>query len=321
MENKVLTFLISSPHKNFTKDLYENFRNFLNSANVVVLHEFNHFYDCIFKYANDDFQFRLLIHSGLADSGVTNSGEAICKEIKGKAEFHNIDVSLITRKSDWFGLNEYSILRSDGEKYWNMRYFNAEIAINEFLKDTPIYRKGDLKNGSVVNGGQAKNEVATKPKIFIGSSSRDKALSIAQSIKNNLFNDKDDNGNSKYTLHIWNEGLFKTSKTNIENLEDILKNHDYGIFVFNGDDEIYEREINGTNQKIPRDNVIFEYGMFMGKYTRAKVFFVIPRPKNNLKIMSDLLGITALEYDTNDEEQDACVGVACNKIREELKKS
>ncbi len=317
---KVLTFLISSPdNETFTPDLYSKCRNFLNDANVVVLHEFNHFYNCIFKYATNDFTFRLLVHSGSADKGgIITSGDTICEEIKGKNEFENFDVCFITRKPDWFQTDEYFTLRN-GKKYWNMKYFNRDAAINQFLSETVPVKKSDLITNTAKVRTINQSITIAKPKIFIGSSSREKALSIAKSIKNNLFNDKDANGNSKYTLHVWNESLFKAGKANIENLEHILNNHDYGIFVFNADDEIYNREINGKCLEIPRDNVIFEYGMFMGKYTRNKVFFVIPRPKGNLKILSDLLGITALEYDANDEELDASVGVACNKIRDELK--
>jgi predicted nucleotide-binding protein len=311
-----ITFLIAQRTKQ--SDFFDTFDgavNFKKDANVVVLEDTNALRLVLEKFT-DATEFRLLIHANIGVNGQevqTHKLQTVVGEIRAIISNDSyqpffitrsaeIKTSCINQKKCFVALKDSDIMCSHTSKLSDKNFLTELKPLSKVKSDNPL------------------NKSADKPKIFIGSSSRDKALSIAQSIKNNLFNDKDTNGNSKYTLHIWNEDLFKQNKANIENLENILNNHDYGIFVFNGDDEVYNREINGTDQEIPRDNVIFEYGMFMGKYTRAKVFFVIPRPKGNLKIMSDLLGITALEYDTNDDEQVASVGVACNKIREELKK-
>ncbi len=144
----------------------------------------------------------------------------------------------------------------------------------------------------------------TKPKkrIFIGSSVE--GLDIARKIKSGL----------KYDAHVdtWADGIFdEPGKAYIEVLEGILSDYEYSIFVFNPDDKVYSR---GKMQDIPRDNVIFEYGLFMGKHSRKNTFFIIPRG-GDVKIMSDLLGITCLDYDPTNPNLQSAVSDACDQIR------
>jgi predicted nucleotide-binding protein len=143
---------------------------------------------------------------------------------------------------------------------------------------------------------------SAKRKIFIGSSTE--GLNVARKIKAGL----------KYDAHVdtWADGLFdKPSQAYIEVLENILTNYEYGIFVFTPDDNIFSR---GKISSIPRDNVIFEYGMFLGKHTRKKAFFIVPRGVD-VKIMTDLLGITSLDYDPTNTNLQSAVSDACDQIR------
>lgn len=142
-----------------------------------------------------------------------------------------------------------------------------------------------------------------KRKIFIGSSVE--GLNVARKIKSSL----------KYDAHVdtWADGLFdRPGSTYIEVLEDIIDKYEYGVFVFTPDDSVFSR---GKIQSIPRDNVIFEYGMFLGKHTRNKAFFIIPRGVD-IKLMTDVLGIISLEYDPTNANLDSAVGDACDRIRE-----
>ncbi|MFY0685347.1 MAG: nucleotide-binding protein [Balneola sp.] len=155
------------------------------------------------------------------------------------------------------------------------------------------------KSGEILENGT--NSI--KPRIFIGSSRE--GLDVARKIKNSL----------EYDAHVdtWADGIFdKPSQSYIEVLERAVEKFDYGIFVFTADDKIYTR---GENKNVPRDNVIFEYGMFLGKHTRKKVFFIKPRGED-LKIMTDLLGITCLDYDPTNSNLKSAVGAACDQIRE-----
>lgn len=161
--------------------------------------------------------------------------------------------------------------------------------------DTLLSKAGSLLNvvADVENG---------KRKIFIGSSTE--GLDVARKIKIAL----------KYDAHVDTlaDGLFdRPGQAYIEVLENILGKYEYGIFVFTPDDNIFSR---GQISKIPRDNVIFEYGMFLGKHTRKKAFFIVPRGID-IKIMTDVLGITSLDYDPTNKNVQSAVSDACDQIR------
>lgn len=154
------------------------------------------------------------------------------------------------------------------------------------------------------SGELLKNGLSTqKPRIFIGSSQE--GLSIAKKLKEGFQHDS-------YCVDTWADGIFdKPSLTYIEILEDLIHQYDYGIFVFTPDDKVFSR---GKESDIPRDNVIFEYGMFLGKHTRKRVFFLTPKGKN-VKIMTDLLGVTSLTYDSENRNLTSAVGNACEQVR------
>lgn len=161
------------------------------------------------------------------------------------------------------------------------------------------------KSGQLLNDKE--KDESSKKKIFIGSSKE--ALNIARKIKSCL----------RYDAHVdtWADGLFdEPGKAYIEVLEDILDRYEYGIFIFNPDDKVFSR---GQILDIPRDNVIFEYGMFLGKHTRKKAFFVVPRGIN-IKIMTDVLGITCLDYDPTNPNLHSAVSDACDQIRDLIEK-
>lgn len=159
------------------------------------------------------------------------------------------------------------------------------------------------KSGKLLADEPKKEKSDSRVRIFIGSSTE--GLSIARKIKSGL----------KYDAHVdtWADGIFdEPGKAYIEVLEDLLGNYEYGIFVFNPDDKIFSR---GKTLSIPRDNVIFEYGMFLGKHTRKKAFFIVPRGVD-IKIMTDVLGITCLDYDPTNPNQHSAVSDACDQIRD-----
>ncbi|MGH1364539.1 MAG: TIR domain-containing protein [Calditrichia bacterium] len=147
-----------------------------------------------------------------------------------------------------------------------------------------------------------------KPKIFIGSSVE--GLSIAYSIQQNLTHDAE--------ITVWDQGVFELSSTTIESLVKILENSDFGIFVFSNDDitKIRDKELETI-----RDNVLFEFGLFIGKLSRERVYFVIPSD-TELHLPTDLLGITPGKFDPNREDGSlqAATGAVSNQIRLMMKK-
>lgn len=147
-----------------------------------------------------------------------------------------------------------------------------------------------------------------KPKIFIGSSVE--GLSIAYAIQQNLTHDAE--------ATVWSQGIFDLSKTTIESLNEVLDSVDFSIFVFSPDDKTV---IRGSEVTSIRDNVLFEFGLFIGKLGRNRVFFIMP-DGTDIHIPTDLLGITPAKYDPNrtDKNLEAATGAACNQIRMKFKK-
>ncbi|MDD2829502.1 MAG: nucleotide-binding protein [Sulfuricurvum sp.] len=147
-----------------------------------------------------------------------------------------------------------------------------------------------------------------KPKIFIGSSVE--GLSAAYAIQQNLAHDAEST--------VWDQGFFELSKTTIESLDKALETMDFGIFVFSGDDITIMR---GKESSAVRDNVLFEFGLFIGKLGRERVFFVIP-DGDSIHMPTDLLGITPGRYNPNrqDKSLQAATGSVCNSIRIQIKK-
>ena len=87
--------------------------------------------------------------------------------------------------------------------------------------------------------------------------------------------------------------------------------YDFGIFVFSPDDRIQKR---GDEASVPRDNVIFEAGLFIGKLTRFRSFIICPR-EVDIQLPTDLRGLTVATYDPTSVNMDAAVGPACRQIR------
>ncbi|MDF2962311.1 MAG: nucleotide-binding protein-like protein containing TIR-like domain [Paenibacillus sp.] len=150
-----------------------------------------------------------------------------------------------------------------------------------------------------------------KPRVFIGSARE--SIPLVTAIHQQL---------SYYTeVTPWSAGAFNANKYPMEDLEEQLGNNDFAVFVFSADDIVYMRE---QIYLSPRDNTVFEMGMFWGRLRRERVFFLVPNliplHKNSINIdefhiPSDLSGLTLLKYEIrSDKNYAAAVNVACAEI-------
>ena len=140
-----------------------------------------------------------------------------------------------------------------------------------------------------------------KIRIFIISSAE--ALEIARTIQNAFEYD--------FIVVVWTDGVFLASWYPIESLERQLDQSDFAIAVAQPDDITLSR---GGSSFAARDNVIFELGLFIGRIGRQRSFLVEPRGEE-VKLPSDLSGITALPYKYDPKNLAATMGPACNRIR------
>jgi Predicted nucleotide-binding protein containing TIR-like domain len=102
----------------------------------------------------------------------------------------------------------------------------------------------------------------------------------------------------------------------MESLMAQVRDSDFGIFIFSADDTLMTR---GELFLAPRDNVVYELGLFSGAIGRQRCFFAIPdNPKIHLP--SDLLGITPGYYETGrtDKNWNAATGPFCSEVRKAI---
>lgn len=88
------------------------------------------------------------------------------------------------------------------------------------------------------------------------------------------------------TCQIWNNDFFQPSTYTMENFENLSENYKKAIVILGKDDCIKSR---GKSYIVPRDNVILELGICIGRLGAKNTFFV---HFDTVKIPSDLLGIT-----------------------------
>ena len=125
----------------------------------------------------------------------------------------------------------------------------------------------------------------TRPVIFIASSTE--GLPEAQALLAGL---QTALGAAAET-RLWTTE-FGLSATYIEALEAVAAQADFAVGVISGDDRVVSR---ARQQRAPRDNVIFELGLFIGALGRPRCFMV-HRQGQDLKLPSDLLAVVSADY-------------------------
>ena len=144
-------------------------------------------------------------------------------------------------------------------------------------------------------------------RLFVISSAE--ALPIARAIQTCFEHDP-------FHVVIWTDGVFKISNYTLQSLEDEVDKADFAIAIAHADDLT---EVRSSTWPTPRDNVIFELGLFMGRLGRARAILMEPR-EEKVKLPSDLAGITTVSYKfEKGSNAVALLGPACNRLREHVK--
>lgn len=131
--------------------------------------------------------------------------------------------------------------------------------------------------------------MAALTKVFIGSSSE--GLKVAEAVRQRLIEELGEAA----SVDLWTH-QFELSATYIESLENIADQADFAVLVLTPDDVTTSR---AKEQFAPRDNVVFELGLFMGRLGRERCYLVHeenPADKRKLKLPSDLLGLKAATF-------------------------
>jgi CRP/FNR family cyclic AMP-dependent transcriptional regulator len=142
------------------------------------------------------------------------------------------------------------------------------------------------------------------PRLFIGSSKE--SLSIANEIEAGLTRDQ-------VVVTVWTKGVFTASDFSMESLARVADSVDFAVLILGADDIVISRK---KETPAPRDNVVFELGLFMGAVGRQRTFLLVPRSVD-IKIPTDLLGITPLHYEQGDSKDLAVrIEPVCAQLRE-----
>src|SRR5690349_2440374 len=126
--------------------------------------------------------------------------------------------------------------------------------------------------------GKTRSTSKDSMKIFVGSSTL--GLKVAQAIQVNL--------EQFAEVIIWDQEVFGASSYTLEVVERMSKSADFGVFVMTPDDL---RKKSGKVTPVPRDNVILEYGVFLGALGRMRSFLIVPSDVEDLVLPTDLAGL------------------------------
>lgn len=146
-----------------------------------------------------------------------------------------------------------------------------------------------------------------KKKLFIGSSSEE--LDFAKAAKSILEKDFDV---TVWDENVWDKSVFRINEGFLDSLLRATLIYDFGLLIGTKDDKV---KIRGKIKLQPRDNILFELGLFTGRLGTSRCAFLIEK---RIKIPSDLLGITLAQFNRKDK---STFEKEVNKIKDHFLKS
>jgi hypothetical protein len=122
-----------------------------------------------------------------------------------------------------------------------------------------------------------------KPTVFIGSSTEQLATAHALAERLRAFANPT----------VWDNAEFELNESIFDGLLKAAQVTDYAVFVFDPDDVT---RIRNVDSRTVRDNVLFEFGLFIGRMGKGRTFWISARAGEGHHIPTDLIGITHLSF-------------------------
>jgi len=122
-----------------------------------------------------------------------------------------------------------------------------------------------------------------QPTVFIGSSTEQLATAHALAERLRPF--------AKPT--VWDNAEFALNESIFDGLLKAAHLADYAVFVFDPDDVT---RIRNVDTRTVRDNVLFEFGLFIGRMGKGRAFWISARGAEDTHVPTDLIGITHLSF-------------------------
>lgn len=146
-----------------------------------------------------------------------------------------------------------------------------------------------------------------KARVFIGSSTEGKDWARAIQVE------LEDQGVGGIEATVWAQNDGAIGKTVIDNLLSATEHNDYAILVLSPDDLTQSHH---GHYSVPRDNVVFECGLFIGALGKDRVFLVtVGVGEESVKMPTDLGGVIYKPLANRDDANyRAAVSAACLDI-------
>jgi hypothetical protein len=144
-----------------------------------------------------------------------------------------------------------------------------------------------------------------KPTLFIASSKEAKDIALAVKKHFQPFCNTD----------IWTDNVFAKNKTFLESLLNFSSFYDFSIVLLTADDK---RIVRKKRYAVPRDNLLFELGLFMGRLGTHRAFALA---EDKIKILSDFHGVSLASFSRTKSPKAESLRMACEQIREEMAKA
>jgi CAP12/Pycsar effector protein, TIR domain len=145
-----------------------------------------------------------------------------------------------------------------------------------------------------------------RPTVFIGSSREQVATARALAQRLDEFS----------TATVWEEAPFELNQSIFDGLLLAAKDSDYAVFVFEPDDVAVVRD---ASVRTVRDNVLFEFGLFVGRIGRERTFWISSH-RSDWYVPTDLAGLTHLVFSRPTSEEPAALANALSDAIERLRK-
>jgi hypothetical protein len=151
-----------------------------------------------------------------------------------------------------------------------------------------------------------------KPKVVIYSAQEDE--NVARTIQEII--------EKCAEVVVWTQGTLPPSQITLDALATSARRFDFSILVLTPLDRL---SIRHETYLVPRDNVVFESGFFLGRLGRERTFLVSPSERHlklelRFRILTDLSGFIRVGYDPSLSNLVAALAPACNKIEREIER-
>ena len=152
----------------------------------------------------------------------------------------------------------------------------------------------------------------TPLKVLIASSSEGEEFALG--VGDVLKRPRPGEDSSPFLVTHWRD-LFLGNYGYFETLNDAINTFDFAIFIGASDDRTATR---GNSYSTVRDNVLFEFGMFLGSIGRDRAYLIVS-DDFKVKLPSDLMGVSVHSWSAVDsDEPEVAVRSIALRLRREF---